>query len=197
MGKVKIIKKGEKFGRLTVLRQDKNNKHGDACWVCTCECGKNHTVAGGCLRNGSSRSCGCLFIDSLIKRNKLWRPSVEIRKKLSEECSIRFKGKKLSVEQRETRRQNNLGAKSHFWKGGISPLNKIIRGSLEYTLWRETVFVRDDYTCQECGKRGGKLHADHIKAFATYPELRLTVTNGRALCIPCHKLTDNYAGRTR
>ena len=27
---------------------------------------------------------------------------------------------------------------------------------------RATVFERDDYTCQYCGKRGGNLHCDHV-----------------------------------
>ena len=67
---------------------------------------------------------------------------------------------------------------------------------MPYRLWREAVFKRDDYTCQNCGKRGGKLNADHIKLFALFPELRFKVSNGRTLCnAPCHRLTDTYGGR--
>lgn len=63
--------------------------------------------------------------------------------------------------------------------------------------WRKKVFDRDNYTCQMCPtpKRGVKLHADHIKPFTFYPELRFDVNNGRTLCIPCHKKTETYAGR--
>lgn len=38
-----------------------------------------------------------------------------------------------------------------------------------YKLWKEIVkqvFLRDNYTCQYCGKRGGKLEADHIIPFS-------------------------------
>lgn len=66
----------------------------------------------------------------------------------------------------------------------------------EYRDWRKTVFARDDYTCLWCGKRGVELNADHIKPFALYPELRLEISNGRTLCVPCHETTDTYKGRT-
>jgi hypothetical protein len=91
------------------------------------------------------------------------------------------------------------GPLSSNWKGGITPINKIIRGSVEYIEWRKSVFERDNYTCVFCGARNGNgrtvvLNADHIKPFATYPELRLELSNGRTLCRPCHKTTFVYMG---
>lgn len=82
-----------------------------------------------------------------------------------------------------------------MWKGGITPINAQIRTSKEYKDWRLAVFERDNYTCQDCGSRGVTLHADHVKPFAYYPELRLVIENGRALCVPCHKETPTYAGK--
>ncbi len=90
-----------------------------------------------------------------------------------------------------------LAEKSPLWQGGITPINMKIRNSKEYKDWRIRVFRRDDYTCQECGSRGMTLHADHIKPFAYYPELRLVIENGRTLCVPCHKKTDTFAGRAK
>lgn len=72
------------------------------------------------------------------------------------------------------------------WKGGRVEANKRVRDSVEYQLWREAVFARDDWTCVCCHHRGGDLQADHIKAFAFYPELRTDVANGRTLCESCH-----------
>jgi len=76
--------------------------------------------------------------------------------------------------------------------GWITPKNILIRGSVEYKVWRKAVFERDNYTCVNCGKRGVELNADHIKQFAYYPELRFELSNGRTLCVPCHKATDTY-----
>lgn len=78
---------------------------------------------------------------------------------------------------------------------GLTPKNEAIRKSAAYKAWRTLVFERDDYTCQICFIRGGKLHADHIKPFAYNPELRLEVSNGRTLCFDCHKSTPTYGNR--
>lgn len=64
---------------------------------------------------------------------------------------------------------------------------KRIRNSGDYSEWRKAVFNRDNYTCQKCGKKGGKLNAHHIKPFARYPSLRLVIENGITLCTDCHK----------
>lgn len=102
----------------------------------------------------------------------IYHHSEETKKKMSEVCK---------------------GEKSYLWKGGVTPINQKIRVSREYKDWRIKVFERDDYTCQNCGSRGITLHADHIKPFAYFPELRLVIENGRTLCVPCHKKTDTYA----
>ena len=73
--------------------------------------------------------------------------------------------------------------------------NHKIRTSWDYTKWRTSVYKRDNFTCQDCGKRGIRLEADHIKPFAFFPELRFELSNGRTLCKDCHKKTPTYGGR--
>lgn len=69
------------------------------------------------------------------------------------------------------------------------------RPRYENTRWRTAVFERDSYTCQICFKVGGKLQADHIKPYAAYPEFRWILSNGRTLCVDCHKKTPTYGAR--
>lgn len=84
------------------------------------------------------------------------------------------------------------GKNSPLWKGGITSENELARKSPEYKAWRKKVFERDNYTCVECKKVGGNLHADHIQPFAYFKKLRFELTNGRTLCVDCHYKTDTY-----
>src|SRR3990167_8518468 len=118
-------------------------------------------------------------------------------KKLTEEHKQRISKALKGRMPKNVKMLNNSGANSHWWKGGVTPKHERIRKSTEYKIWRVAVFMRDNYTCQNCGnrsKRGNRLtlHADHIKPFAKYPELRLAIDNGRTLCFECHKQTDTY-----
>ena len=60
MGKKLINETGNRYGRLTVLRRCPNDVRKGAIWLCRCDCGNEVTVRGYNLRNGSTRSCGCL-----------------------------------------------------------------------------------------------------------------------------------------
>lgn len=87
---------------------------------------------------------------------------------------------------KENRRARQAGEKSHRWRGGKTSKSMLIRTSARYAEWRKQVFERDNYTCQLCGQRGGKLAAHHIKPFAKHQELRLRFENGITLCWSCH-----------
>lgn len=123
-----------------------------------------------------------------LKANRKGR-TVAHSQETKRKISLSHKGKKMSLESRKKLSESLKGSKSHFWRGGVSSVNKIIRSSLEYKIWRKSIFERDNYTCIWCGKHGGDLNADHIKPFAYFPELRFAIDNGRTLCVPCHRTT--------
>lgn len=110
--------------------------------------------------------------------------------------SIRFGGRKHTKETLLKKSDVQRGPLGSNWRGGVNPINKGIRSSSRYKEWRKSVFVRDNYTCQKCGRIGGELNADHIMPFAEYPELRFELSNGRTLCKnPCHRETETYGVR--
>lgn len=113
---------------------------------------------------------------------------------------------KQKIAQRKRREES--------WEGQFSQFCRHIRYFL-YEPWTKKVLERDDYICQECGERGGKLSAHHIKPFRDiilevlnkyllldctkiedkwtlqelclkYPPL-LDINNGKTLCFPCHR----------
>lgn len=132
---------------------------------------------------------------------------IEWRKEGGEPWNKGLKGKDNPLTGRkvseEGRKNMSKAAKKrvkdgtcNLWKGGVREKNskerRIIMDSFEYKEWRKNVFTRDNYTCQICGTHGVAVQADHIMPFAEYPELRTELSNGRTLCVPCHKKTDSY-----
>lgn len=72
----KIDMTGQKCGRLLVIEEapkDPNIKSRVIRWRCKCDCGNEVIVAGPNLRNGNTKSCGCLQkeITSNMKRMNL------------------------------------------------------------------------------------------------------------------------------
>lgn len=108
-----------------------------------------------------------------------------------------MKGKKHTEETRKKISEKLISRRCPGWNGGLTLEHKRVRASLEYKLWREAVFRRDDFTCVWCFSRGVELNADHIKPFAYFPELRFAIDNGRTLCVDCHKTTETYGNKVK
>lgn len=129
-------------------------------------------------------------------------------------------GRKWSAEEREkvmAARKNHPNAmkrpevvakvqaskkKTYDLRGRKGRERDSFKKTAAYIAWRKAVFERDGYKCVFCGAKNGNgktvvLHADHIKPYARFPDLRLDVSNGRTLCKPCHKSTPTYGGGSR
>lgn len=52
---------GQRFGRLVAVEAtERRNGNCAIVWRCLCNCGNEHFAASCCLRNGHTKSCGCL-----------------------------------------------------------------------------------------------------------------------------------------
>ena len=103
-------------------------------------------------------------------------------KELLESCGIYLDGAHAAI---------NPDGIIEVWLGKPTPpwerSDKLQRHSLKYIAWRNDVFDRDNYICQDCNNRGGELNAHHLKGFSKYKKLRYEVENGITLCYECHR----------
>ena len=51
---------GQRFGRLTVIAKDETRVSKQTYWLCQCDCGEKKSVNSVYLRDGETKSCGCL-----------------------------------------------------------------------------------------------------------------------------------------
>jgi len=117
-----------------------------------------------------------------------------------------------------------VGKDSSSYIDGRTPLYEKIRKLEMSVKWRNEIFERDNYTCQECGDcTGGNLEAHHINSFSNilgdflkeYDQfspiedketlVRLSfkykpfwdLDNGITLCKDCHIKTNNYGRKLK
>jgi len=129
-----------------------------------------------------------------------WNKGKKMSEEYCEGCRKINLGRKASEETKKKLSLMRRGSDNANWKGGITPLILSCRTCIKYKEWHQSVFERDNWTCQECGKNGG-IVAHHIKQFAqifydnnlkTIKEsLNCTelwdITNGLTVCVRCHK----------
>lgn len=195
---------------------------------------KKCTVCGVTIRNDSKtclkhshRISGMLGKTHSIKSKLLMSKIMMGNKnplgiKRSNETKLRMRkaalGKVFSKQTKEKmsiarRKLKLIGNKAAAWKGGLTAIVELIRKGYKYVMWRQAVFIRDNFTCQHCGARGVYLHAHHIIPFnillkeaAKYmPLINLyeaallytplwEITNGITLCKKCHRKEHNKRG---
>ncbi len=129
---------------------------------------------------------------------KGFKRSDEFKKKVSKGM------KRVNTWTAGVKRIDKSGDKSHFWKGGVSQINRTERqnycSTFEYKQFRRDILKRDNYTCQICGDRTKKGHKillqiDHIQPFSLFLELRMDKNNVRTVCRPCHYKTDTFGSK--
>lgn len=126
-----------------------------------------------------------------LECNRLYRKTEEFRTHLSEVQRSKIDVKLQALTQT------------------VSQFRDVLRRCSKYRMWCERIMKRDDFTCQMCEVRGGKLCVDHIKPFIvilfenkieSYNDALncrelWDIQNGRTLCYLCHVKTPTYGSR--
>lgn len=85
--------------------------------------------------------------------------------------------------------RERVGPQSPAWNPNLTDAEREQnRDYREYYQWRFSVYERDNFTCQRCGKTKTRtLNAHHILSFSEHRELRTDIDNGITFCHPCHR----------
>lgn len=68
---------GKRFGKLFVVERVENNRYGEVCYKCRCDCGGEAIITSNNLRQGITNSCGCLkskgemLINQWLQKNNI------------------------------------------------------------------------------------------------------------------------------
>jgi len=104
---------GQKFGRLTAIKLSDIVKYGISYWLCKCDCGNEKIINSASLKNGNTKSCGCL-------RKKLPTREAACNAVL---LAHKYQAKKRNLEQSLTDKQIKIIHKKNCYYCGVSPSN--------------------------------------------------------------------------
>lgn len=129
------------------------------------------------------------FMDKLRERMRNLRPPKECYRAHGDN----MKGEKNPAKREEVKKKLSQKRKERIQEYGQRTDQKM-RFTSEMVRWRMSVLVRDNFKCQICGSRPSThlLVADHIKPYCRFPDLILSLENGRTLCRSCHIKTPTY-----
>jgi hypothetical protein len=82
-----VDKKGEIYGRLTVLGYSPSTKHQITRWVVSCSCGTIFTTYGMSLSSGKTLSCGCLQKEKATKHGYSKHPLYKTWASINYRCT--------------------------------------------------------------------------------------------------------------
>ena len=101
---------GHRFGRLVVLQKETvRDRYGKVVWHCQCDCGNCTDVNTKDLRTGNTRSCGCLFRETIVahgmRNTRVYRIWAGMKVRCSSPKSL-YRAKGITVCKRWEKFQN-------------------------------------------------------------------------------------------
>ena len=214
-----IVIPGAKFGRLTVLSRAPSDPHHNPYWFVQCSCGVTKRVSAGKLRQGTTRSCGCIRRDQAKSRytanllGQKFGRALAVKKVSSCksgarwlclcDCGTSFVASACHLKSGHT---NSCGC---YCRDQTSKANRDSTLTVEERTRRrlgrfgdeamaatsQQVRIRDGFRCLNCG-RHGSVDVHHVMPYARHEELRYEKSNMVCLCRRCHIRFHVDFGRT-
>lgn len=173
-----------------------------------------------CHKKIDKRSMRCIICSNKGKNNPMY--GIKGRKHPN---YGKFLTENIKQKIRTSKYHSNLKGKYNpNYKDGRTSLYNSIRHLEEYKKWRLSIFIRDNYTCQECNSQPGFIHSHHIKPLSKllkeflkeYDQFSIIedketlvrlaikwkpfwdINNGMTLCYNCHEYKHpsmNFGGK--
>ncbi len=180
----------QKFGNLTVIKMALSERDRQG-WECLCDCGNVVVLETSRLLRGECRTCGkCQHKchgDLTGKQIKNWTVLRQSNKR-----PIKYICKCVCGKEKELTKYVLVRPQLIGHCGCIDKAKRTEEQEQRNLLRRNRnkFILRDDYTCQLCGKKkeSYKLKNHHIFPFKSHIHLRLDSNNILILCSKCHLL---------
>ena len=213
---------GNKYNQLMVIGINGRNNQKQQLYLCKCDCGNTVSISKYKLINNVNKSCGCLLKEIQTKYSDLigqrFGKLIVIEKlgSIAENRSdIYWKchcdcGNDTQVTTGNLIHGHIKGCgcgkieliREYRKSQGKNPdvpiktERELLRGIMHKTGLNKSIFVRDNYTCQLCNAKGGKLHIHHIIPVHINESLTLEPKNLITLCNSCH-ISKAHEGNTK
>lgn len=107
----KIDLSGQKFGRLTVIKENGRDASNKIMWLCKCDCGNEKTIRGNDLRSGKILSCGCYQQEKSHEErpylsSKKPKPKIDLTGKTYGYLTVICLDEDYTLEKRKTSKTN-------------------------------------------------------------------------------------------
>lgn len=86
-----IIKRGDKYGRLTAIKFNHQDKNANKYWLFRCSCGNEKVILVVSVKNGNTRSCGCLRKERATAHGMAGTRTYDIWAGMKERCNNKQK----------------------------------------------------------------------------------------------------------
>jgi hypothetical protein len=171
-----------------------------------CSCGGINKITFGNFKSGKRcKKCGgkekltLEYVEQYFKKQNcklLVKKYINNSTKMKYRCScgninkITFSHFKKGQRCMKCASKSRSGENNHNYNPNLTDEerenNKSRYSDYIYIRWIKYIYKKDNYICQKCLQKDGRLNAHHIKGYSNNKNLRTNKNNGIVMCSICH-----------